>query len=212
LSQAASGLISGFSLQSKLFGDTGPYDLFRNNSNARADGPGNNLPNACGFVAASSQHLSQDAVLLDTVLAGDWWLSGWIYLSTATAFMAVASKGSGSTSWELRLNAAGDNLLLLTPDTSATVSTTLSAETWYFIEAGKVGGRIYCGVDGVFALSASPALNVVTTDFSFGSRSGSAIFWNGRMAQMMLRRTRLTEAQRHWLVNNGQGRDLTHAV
>ena len=217
---------SAIDLRSALYDGRGPYDLTNNNTVTRADGPSNNLPNAAGFVGASSQYLSNSSFPDFGNLPFTVW--GWVYLDNVTGAQEFIGKfgGAGNRAWLLRNSGGAIQLLIGSDGTNLTnVNGGLGGHalvngTWSLVFAWHDPARGIAAVQEMGngnapqeAAFTGPVF-ASTNDLLIGASGATpGNFMTGRLGEWNVNIGRvLTTYEKDWLYNNGQGRDLLRGV
>ncbi len=204
----------------------GPLDLTNSNVVTRAVGPGNNLRNACQFVAASTQLLTRADSLIVRPKYNAFYVGCWAYLDTKpVASMYPLSKTTAAApdlGWYLQWNGSvADRFAFISSPDGTNFGTSAQANvfgppalaTWYWVEGWWDGARQNVSVNlSVEVPTALSAMFPSTGLLRIGGTGDAGLYWDGRLAQPVIMNRVPSLAERRWMYNNGQGRDLRSGV
>jgi hypothetical protein len=195
------------------------YDLTDNNTVGYNTGK---VGNAADFVAANAERLSINDNVAMSGGDVDFYWAGWVYVSGNTgAFQTILAKASGAA-YEYEFYIPGNPPSALKfykePNTVIATGGNLSATTWYFVEAkhDAINNTIGVAINNGSWTTASTATGISDTTGALwvgGDPKAAAGYWQGRIDELIMYRGRiLTDAERTWLYNSGNGRACSTVV
>jgi len=192
------------------------YNLLDGNTVGSSAG---HVGNSAEFITANREYLSHASNADLTGGNTDLYWAGWVYnVPGMVNYGSVISK-STVTGHEYLLYFDANNLGGLYINSGAQpVTTYLSNYTWYFIEAkydnaGHVAGLAINNSPWITAASPTDITGTVGEFWIGGSlAAGGAYFWNGRIDEVVMYRRILSDDERAWLYNYGDGRSCANDV
>jgi len=193
----------------------GSNNLTDNNTVTQAAGK---KDNSAQFTEANSEYLSITDNAALSVEGQSFSIACWVYLdSKPSNAMVIAERSrSGGTVWEYGLVWDSAPYSKFRFDVNTTVSslyaTTFgspSLSTWYFIvawfdaDANTVNIQVNDGT--VDSVHSTGSVAPTTSIFSIGARTGSSIFFDGRIDELSFWKRVLTAQERSDLYNGGTG-------
>ena len=195
----------------------GSNTLTDNNTVTQADGPSPWLPKAAQFTAANTEFLSiTDNAALSMGAGVRFTIALRVYFDSLPTVVDLLAKNAVAGTREYRIFKGSNHRVNLEVSSNGTaVATaqsdfTLTTATWYTIFAWYDGAFIGIQVDQTAPVRAAFTADVVdgTTTFILGKAAAGTNYHDGRMCDVPIWKTVLTEAERRWWINNGSGRGL----
>jgi len=192
------------------------YNLLDGNTVGSSAG---HVGNSAEFITANREYLSHASNADLTGGNTDLYWAGWVYnVPGMVNYGSVISKSTVTGHEYLLYFDANNHGLLYISSGANPVTTYLSNYTWYFIEAkydnaGHVAGLAINNSPWITAASPTDITGTVGEFWIGGSlAAGGAYFWNGRIDEVVMYRRILSDDERAWLYNYGDGRSCANDV
>lgn len=220
LAPASSGAISAVAAKSALYGGE-PFDITSVNSPTQTDGPSDNLPNAVRLVAASSQYLdaTTSPPLPNASFTFLWWMRApstpaagerILDMGTAAGQRSMDCIWAGATAFNFRVSLDGTNLTSVSVFPS-TISAWALFIGQYDLPAGELFAEEYhTGSPATAAHVGGVANN--SQGLHIGASHTPGNYSDIDVTGLCIWRRLLSDAEKTWLYNDGNGRDLLRGV
>lgn len=139
------------------------------NGNAQISTAQSKFGGSSGHVDGTGDYLSLTGESIGT---GDFYVAGWVRVTTPTSsFILLDTRNSDATNNGFALYIRSTQKLTFgrgNPFTATEGATTVSANTWYYVELSRVSGTVYGFLDGNLEFSVSSSLDFNLTGWKIG--------------------------------------------